>query len=124
MKNILVIEDEIALQKIYKDELSRAGFEVHMALDGKMALKVLREITPDLIILDILLPGEDGLEILAEIKSNTFTEKIPVIIVSNLSNPELIAGAKKMGVVEFFVKVDLKMDDLVKKVTALLSTSN
>lgn len=122
MKKILVVEDEIALQRIYKDQLEKAGFEVHIALDGKMALNKLKAITPDLIILDIRIPGEDGLVVLSEIKSNPLSAQVPVMVVSNLSDPELVEGAKRMGAVEYLVKVDLSIADLVNKIKVIVSS--
>ncbi len=122
MKKILVVEDEIALQKIYKDQLEKAGFEVDIALDGKMATKELKAISPDLMILDLLLPGEDGIKVLSDIRSDPFSAKLPVIVVSNLSSPELIEGAKKLGAVEYLVKANLSLADLINKIKAILGS--
>ena len=122
MKKILVVEDEIALQKIYKDQLEKAGFEVDIALDGKMATKELKAISPDLMILDLLLPGEDGIKVLSDIRSDPFSAKLPVIVVSNLCSPELIEGAKKLGAVEYLVKANLSLADLINKIKAILGS--
>lgn len=121
MKKILVVEDEIALQKIYKDQLGKAGFGVDIALDGRMALEKLKTDPVDLVILDIRIPGQDGLSVLSAIKSKPGFD-MPVIVVSNLSSPELMEGAKKMGAMEYLVKINLSMVDLIDRIKRILSS--
>lgn len=119
MKKILVVEDEIPLQKLYKTELERAGYEVHVVFDGKTALKKIKTTAIDLMILDIRIPGEDGLAVLSTIKSNPAMAGLPVIIVSVFSDPQLIDSAKRMGAADFIVKVDFSMADLIKRISLI-----
>ncbi|MFH1451042.1 MAG: response regulator, partial [bacterium] len=85
MKKILMIEDDIFLRKIYRDKLTRAGFEFVEGINGEEGLsKVLSE-KPDLVLLDLILPRKNGFDVLAEIKMNSEVKHTPVVILSNLA---------------------------------------
>ena len=90
-----------------------------VAKDGEEAIKFLKSSTPNLILLDIILPKKSGFEIMEDIKSDPeLSDKIdiPVIIISNLSQPEDIQKSKQLGAIEYFVKAKTSIDDLVSKV--------
>ena len=93
-KKILVIDDEKDIVNLLASRLKANRYEVVTAFDGDEGLEKLKMDPIDLVVLDIKIPGEDGLVVLSTIKSNPLTEKLPVIVVSNFSNPELIEGAK------------------------------
>ena len=118
-KKILLIEDEPFLSSLLKNRLQREKFEVIVAKDGEEAIKFLKSSTPNLILLDIILPKKSGFEIMEDIKSDPeLSDKIdiPVIIISNLSQPEDIQKSKQLGAIEYFVKAKTSIDDLVSKV--------
>ena len=104
---IMLIEDDIALQKMYTLKFQKEGFTVISALTGNEALNQLRTHTPDIILLDIMLPDMSGLEILERIKESSVLKKIPVIVLTVL--PEVIALKKalRLGVVGYLVKSEL-----------------
>jgi len=83
---ILVIEDDRFLLKLYSDKLKRAGFLVFEALTGEEGMNKILAEDPDLIILDSVLPGKNGFEVLSELKSNDKTNRIPVLVLTNLEN--------------------------------------
>lgn len=122
MKKILIVEDDRFLLNAYKYKLERSGFEVITALDGEEALKVLKNDLPDLIILDLIMPNKDGFEVLEEIKKDLNLKKIPVIVCSNLGQPEDIKKAKELGASDYFIKSDLSLEEIVVRINKFLAS--
>lgn len=116
MKKILFIEDEAALQKAFGDILSAEGFQVVSAIDGEIGLRLAESEKPNLIILDLILPKLNGLEVLRGLKENKETQNIPVIILTNLGDLENIERALELGATTYMVKSDHTLDDIVEKV--------
>lgn len=112
MNKILIIEDDKFLLKLYSDKLQREGFKVFESLTGEEGLnKVLAE-KPDLVILDLILPGKNGFEVLSEMKLNPETKEIPVIILSNLGQETDIKRGLEMGAAAYLVKTDFSVNQL------------
>ena len=82
MRKVLVVEDEPKIANMERDFLEGAGFEPYVTDNGEEALKIMDEVKIDAIILDVMLPGEDGLEILSRLKASEVTKEIPVIMVT------------------------------------------
>ncbi len=123
-KKVLVAEDDPSLSQILTSRLTRAGVEVVKAKDGEEALKVIREVKPDLILLDLILPGKyDGFEVLQKIQEDPALEGCSVVIISNLGQESDIQRGKKLGAVEYFVKAKTSIDDLIKKIEGILATA-
>lgn len=121
MKKIFLIEDEKSLREILVMRLTEAGFEVEVAVDGAEALEKLKTITPDLILLDIILPKINGFEVLEKIKGDLATKDIPVIVLSNLGQDTDIKRALDLGAADYFIKAQhslLEIIDLIKKIIA------
>jgi len=116
MTKVLVAEDDKYLSQAYKLKLSKSGFEVRMAGDGDEVLMILNDFSPDVILLDLVMPNRDGFATLEEIKKNEAWKKIPVIVASNLGQAEDIEKATKLGAIDFVVKSDLSMESLLKKI--------
>lgn len=75
---ILVVDDDAAIRRLYKEELEEEGYEVYLAESGKEALRIFGEVKPDIVTLDIRMPGEDGIEVLRKMKE--FDSRLPVIM--------------------------------------------
>lgn len=121
MKNkILLIEDEYYIGELYKMILEGAGFNVIWAVDGEEGLRYAEE-QPDLILLDIMLPKVNGIEILKKLKRTKNIRDIPVLLLTNLGQESIIKTAFKEGAAGYFLKVRLKPDELVKKIHYFLS---
>lgn len=116
MKKILVAEDDTFLAAAYKVKLGKLGWEVRVAMDGEEALAVLREFTPDVILLDVVMPKLDGFAALAAIKKNPRLANIPVLLASNLGQKEDMDKGKALGAVGYVVKADLSIEELVKQI--------
>jgi DNA-binding response OmpR family regulator len=117
---VLIVEDDKFLSNAYRLKFTKVGFEVKIAFDGQEAINILGSFTPDIILLDLVMPVKDGFTVLSELKSNTQYKTIPVIITSNLSQKEDIDKAIGLGANDFLVKSDVSMDDIVKKVQAVI----
>lgn len=115
---ILLVEDDPFLASILQLKLEKENFQLVRAVDGEEALKFLftQGLKPDLILLDLILPKKNGFEILETIRQDPVIEKIPVIIISNLGQPSDIERGKSLGVIDYFVKARLSIDELVNKV--------
>ena len=113
-KLILVAEDDSFYAKIYESKLTSEGFEVVLAENGDQALKFLAERMPDILLLDLIMPEKDGFQTLEELRNNEKTKDLKVIVLSNLGQEEDIKKAKSMGVLDYIVKTDISIQDLVK----------
>jgi DNA-binding response OmpR family regulator len=120
MKKILVVEDDKYLSGAYRVKLLKMGFDVRTAADGEEALVVLHDFTPDLILLDLVMPRKDGFATLEEIKKNDKWKNIPVLIATNLGQKEDVDRGMKLGAVDYLVKTDTSVDDFVNKVQTIL----
>lgn len=120
-KKILIIEDDSFLQNMASKKLKGIGYEVQTADNADEASKALESSTPSLVLLDLLLPGVDGFEVLAKIRANDKTKSIPVLVFSNLSEDQDIKRCKDLGVSGFIVKSTVTMDELVNKINSILS---
>lgn len=115
-KKILVIEDEEILLGLLQKRLAKEGYEVSVARDGEEGLKLMREISPNLILLDIIMPKMDGLEVLAEMQKEDDLRKIPVIVISNSGQPVEIDKIKKLGVKDWLIKTEFDPQEIIQKV--------
>jgi len=109
---ILIIEDDKFLLKLYSDKLRRAGFEVSESLNGEEGLNKISVDKPDLIILDLILPKRSGFEILSELKIDSKTKNIPVIILTNLEQKSDIERGLEMGAATYLIKTDFSTNQL------------
>ncbi len=120
MKKILFVEDESALQETLGDVLRQNNYEVISAFDGESGLNMAKTENPDLILLDIILPKMNGLDVLRELKENSETKEIPVIILTNLEKMEEINRAIEMGAAAYLVKTEYSIEEVIKKIKEIL----
>jgi DNA-binding response OmpR family regulator len=120
-KTIAVIEDEEILSKMLIESLSEAGFNVLHASDGEEGLSLIESENIDLILLDILLPKINGIEILKKIRENDKYKDLNIIVLSIVSDINKIADAMEGGVYTYLVKDKTKVDDLVRIVKERLA---
>ena len=120
MTKILIVEDEPILHEALKEFLKREKFEVFSAYDGDEAIKLAKEKTPDLILLDIILPKKDGYDVLDYLKLNKKTQNIPVVLLTNLESAENVEKAFSKGATTYLVKANYRLEDIVKKIKEIL----
>lgn len=112
-KKILIVEDDAMLVDLLYKYLKKADFEVEKVLDGLEVLEKAKEFIPDLILLDLILPGLDGFAVLKSLKEDDHLSSIPVVVLSNLDKEEDIKSTIALGAQEHIVKVQAKLDDIV-----------
>lgn len=119
MIKLLTIDDDQALQNIYKIKFKTAGIEVIPAFSGEQGLEKAKELKPDLIILDVMMPpGMDGFETLEKLKKDEATRNLPVIMLTNIESE--IIRAYNYGAVWYYVKSNTGIDNLVEKAKKIL----
>ena len=122
-KKVLVVEDDKFLGDLLAKHFTQEGFHFDLAVDGEAAMKKAQENKPDLVLLDLFLPGIDGYEVLKRLKADSTLAPMPVIILSNLGQKDEIDKAMALGAVDFLVKAKFDLFDIVSKVKNILSTS-
>lgn len=121
MTKILVIEDDAFLRKIVCTKLAQKKYSVVEATDGKEGLKIITEARPDIVLLDLVLPGMNGFEVLKEIKKDPTIANTPVIILSNLGQAEDIDKGFETGAADFLIKAHFTPSEIIDKVEAVLA---
>ena len=119
-KKIIVIEDEADIRVLYKEVLNAAGFSVHDAADGVAGMSMLKNTDWNLVLLDIMLPGKDGIKILKELKETPAYKKGVVVALSNLNNDTIIKEAFKQGIDGYLIKSEINPDRLIEEVRGFL----
>jgi DNA-binding response OmpR family regulator len=120
-KKIMVIEDEENVRLVVSLSLKKEGYEVESVATGEEALEKVVDFAPDLIILDIMMPGMDGWEVLGLLKSNELTEKIPVCILTAKGEVRDVMYATQKGAADYITK-PFTRKELVDRVGILLGT--
>lgn len=123
-KKVMWVEDDQFLSDLISRKLNSQGCKLLYAKTGEEALKILETETPDIVILDLLLPGISGFDVLEKIKADNRTKKIPVVILSNFSQNNEIERATKLGAERFLIKASIVLDDLVRELQAVLSENS
>lgn len=119
-KRVLLVEDDPFISKAYALFIAKSGFTVDAALNVLEARKKMAAHKPDIILLDVIMPGINGLEFLEELNKKALVKEIPVIMVSNLSEESTIAKCKRLGAVDYLVKSNFFMSDVIDKIEAHL----
>ena len=123
MKKILLIDDDKIFLKIFRDTIRQDRnevYEVATVTGGKEGLIKIQESRPDLIVLDLKMPGMDGIDFLRELKKENFDPQIPILISSNFSDMEKIGEGIELGVKGYVVKSDYSLDGIIKYIDDLL----
>ena len=128
MKNnkfkILLVEDDPFLLSMYTTKFELENFRVITAEDGKKGLKLAIEETPDIILLDILLPKMNGFEVLRELKSNGNVNNIPIILLTNLSQKDEVEQGLRLGADHYLIKAHFMPSEVVEKIKKYIKLDN
>jgi CheY-like chemotaxis protein len=120
-KHILIVEDDAFLGDVLVQKFSGAGFNVKLTRDGAEGLAALGAVRPDIILLDLLMPRMDGHEFLERKNADRALADIPVLVISNLGQPNEIERALRLGAKDYIIKSEFDPDEVVEKVEAYLS---
>ena len=117
MTEILVVEDSPTIVSTVEQFLQMQGYGVHVARDGLSALAAVRALAPKLVLLDIMLPKVDGFEVCTVIRNNPSYDRMPIIMMSALTNPEDVERAYTVGADDYIKKPFTETDllDVVKQ---------
>lgn len=117
---ILVVEDDKFLRDLITQKLAREGYDVVSAVDGEDGIIKVKEHKPDIVLLDLILPGIDGFEVLAKIKEDEELSDIPVIILSNLGQRDDVDRGIKLGATDFLIKAHFTPSEIIEKIEAVM----
>ena len=120
MQKILIVEDDKFLRELISKKLSTENYEIVEAVDGEKGLDKVKETRPNLVLLDLILPGIDGFEVLTKMKEDPALSSIPVIILSNLGQREDVEKGLKLGAVDYLVKAHFTPNEIIEKVKEAL----
>lgn len=120
-KKILIIEDDKFLRDLASSKLKREGFDTLSAQNANEGFGILTKTKADLILLDIILPGIDGFEVLRRLKSDNALKTIPVILLSNLGQEKDVERGLKLGAAEYIIKAHYTLDEIIEKIKNVLS---
>jgi DNA-binding response OmpR family regulator len=123
-KKILVVDDTELIRMIYRDRLRQEGYEVVLASDGIEGLQTAVSEQPDLVLLDLVMPRQNGLDTLRQLKEDPRTQNIPVIILSNRDDQEEIKTGLRLGAEDFLKKVGAAPTEVTEKIKLVLSRSD
>jgi len=119
-QKILIIEDDLFLRQLISKKIGQEGYDVVEAVDGEEGIKKVETEKPDLILLDLILPGVDGFEVLSRVKKNLNTKHIPVIILSNLGQKEDVDRGLNLGAEDFLIKAHFTPTEIIIKIRNVL----
>ncbi|PIR73150.1 MAG: response regulator [Candidatus Nealsonbacteria bacterium CG10_big_fil_rev_8_21_14_0_10_36_23] len=119
-KTILVVEDDKFLRELIVRKLIQEDFSTSEAIDGEDGMKKIKEEKPDLVLLDLILPGIDGFEVLSKMKEDMSLTRTPVIILSNLGQKDDVERGFKLGAVDYLIKAHFTPGEIIEKVKGAL----
>jgi len=122
-KKVLIIEDDPFIADVYVLKLESEGYDVETAEDGIIGLEKLKKNKYDIILLDILMPNLDGFKVLERIKMNPEVSKIPVVILTNLSQKKDIQKGLDLGATDYIIKTKFTPTEVVKTINKVLETN-
>ena len=122
-KKILIVEDDLFIRELYERTLTQAGYQVLPAADGDEGLKLAKD-KPDLILLDIMLPKVHGIDVLKKLKQADDTKNIPIVMLTNLGQENIMEQAFKIGAAGYLVKMRFEPAELANYVREFLDGSS
>ena len=118
--SVLVVEDDTFLADLYKTKFELEGFKVFSAYDGEKGLELAKKQRPDIILLDLMLPKMNGFEVLEGIKADPALGKIPVLLLTNLSQKADVDRGLSLGANDFLIKAHFMPSEVVTKIKTIL----
>jgi len=123
MKQILVIEDNAVAANLYRSVLSAAGYQVDVAIDGEAGLAAIDKLHPDLVLLDLMLPKIEGIEVLRQIRSNPAYKNMPVMVTSNAYTSARMDELRAAGATDILTKASASPKEIRRLVATALDGS-
>lgn len=124
MAKILVVDDDTFVRDLYRRIFTYEGYEVDVAADGAEGLAKTRSFKPDLLLLDIMMPDKDGLEVTRELKADRETKDITIVMLTNQAQDDSIKEAFKLGAAGYLLKTELNPEQIRLEVKNFLTPEN
>lgn len=121
MAKIVIVEDDQMLAEIYQTRMQLANHICRVASDGLSAISLIREVAPDLVLLDLMLPQLSGDQVLAQMRNTEWGKNIKVIVLTNISESEAPDGMRELGIERYIVKANISNNELDEIVTTVLA---
>ena len=117
----VIVDDDPRLLKAYDTKFKNEGITAHVVDDAEQAIETIRNIRPDVVVLDVLMPVKNGWDILREMQADIEMQEVPVLMVSNIGSEDKEAEAISSGAAAYLVKSDTPLNDLVERIKLLAS---
>jgi len=119
---ILLVEDDSMIVRMYQRKLEKDGFQVALAFNGEEGLAALKKEKPDIVLLDIMMPKMNGIEMLKAVKADPAFKDIPVVILTNLGDrPEDVQKCKELGAEDYWVKANTPIQEITERIKKILA---
>lgn len=122
-KTVLIAEDETSLRKALREKLKHAGFTVLEAINGEAGLELAEKEHPDFVLLDIVMPRMDGIEMAKKMRASEWGKNIPIMVLSNLNDEGKVGEAMDASIFTYFVKSDTRIEHVVEKAREIMAES-
>lgn len=116
----MLVEDEVFIQELYAMVLKKEGFDVDVFGDGAAATEALKTNAYDMVLLDIMLPGKDGLQVLTEMRAMPEHKTTKVVMLTNLGNEHVIEKTNELGIAGYIIKADNTPSQMIEKIKGLI----
>lgn len=120
MAKILIVEDDKFLRELITQKVLKEGYQAVEAINGEEGVAKAKEEKPDLMLLDLILPGIDGFEVLRQIRESADTVHVPVIILSNLGQKDDVERGMKLGATDYLIKAHFTPGEILAKIKSIL----
>lgn len=124
MAKVLIADDDEALRKLYQVELANKGYTVVTSIDGEDCIQKAIAEKPDIILLDVMMPKKDGVETLRSLKENSDVANIPVLMLTNFGQEDLIKNALGLGAIDYLLKYKITPSEMAIKIGQFLQPAN
>ena len=121
VKKVLLVEDDATLRRSLEEYLKQSGFAIEIASDGEEALNNVNKYKPDVVLLDLVLPKMDGISFLKELRKDDSHVNLPVMILTNTDDIDSIGQSLDVGVTDYLIKHEWRLEDIVKKIKQRLA---
>jgi len=120
-RTVLIVDDDNMLVNMYRAKFCHENYDVLTAYNGEQGLDLIKDRKPEFVVMDVMMPKMDGLEVLRHIRETPDIKDTPVLMISNEGKAEFVNEAKKYGAKDYMVKADYNPEDIVKKVSSYLN---
>ena len=121
---VLIVDDDLTLREMYAERMKVEGYDVHIAKNGDEGIQLAKDVKPDVVLLDIMMPGTNGFGVLESLQKDPTTEKIPILMLSALIQEENKTKSKDAGATGYIVKSESTPAEVIEKIKQTLAPEN